>query len=301
VGFWLPLLERAAADGVGVLLDGEGGDELFGLPRYLVADRVRTARPVAAWRLVSRRPDLAGEPRAVRWREFRSDALGGALPPALHEWLRRRRAPLPDAARMFRPEFREAVIAAHDPLGWKRLDGPLWWRHHADLLTTVREELGMLEYFHGRTQMTGLAEGHPLLADVDLVEWMLRQPPGVSWSARFDRPLLRSALAGLLPEEVRVRATKSWFTGVLPEALEGDDRPAVRWLLGDNAEVFRYLDPLPVRDALLDRPVAGRPAAASFLWRAIATEVWLRGLRDPSFDLAGERLGASEPVVSFAG
>ena len=39
----MPLLQRAAADGIRVMLDGEGGDELFGVARWLVADKLRQA------------------------------------------------------------------------------------------------------------------------------------------------------------------------------------------------------------------------------------------------------------------
>ncbi len=39
--FMRALMQRAAADGTTVLLDGEGGDEVFGLEPYLMADRLR--------------------------------------------------------------------------------------------------------------------------------------------------------------------------------------------------------------------------------------------------------------------
>ena len=57
-----PLLELAAADGVRGILDGQGGDELFGFSPYLMADRVRAGRLRSALRLLASLPDHPGGP-----------------------------------------------------------------------------------------------------------------------------------------------------------------------------------------------------------------------------------------------
>ena len=51
-----PGVRQAAADGVEVLLDGQGGDEVFGRSPYLMADRLRRAELVGAARLVRASP-----------------------------------------------------------------------------------------------------------------------------------------------------------------------------------------------------------------------------------------------------
>ena len=55
---WQPLMARARELGVDVMLDGEGGDELFGLPAYLIADMLRAGRPHTAWSLAGRIPGM---------------------------------------------------------------------------------------------------------------------------------------------------------------------------------------------------------------------------------------------------
>ena len=40
---WRPVMARARELGVDVMLDGEGGDELFGFAPYLIADMLRAA------------------------------------------------------------------------------------------------------------------------------------------------------------------------------------------------------------------------------------------------------------------
>ena len=54
--FWLPLLRGASANGVDASLDGEGGDEMFGLSPYLLADYLRHGRVRGALRLLNRIP-----------------------------------------------------------------------------------------------------------------------------------------------------------------------------------------------------------------------------------------------------
>ena len=51
-----PLLERAAADGVDVLIDGQGGDEVFGPALYLLSDLVSRMRFVASIQTARRYP-----------------------------------------------------------------------------------------------------------------------------------------------------------------------------------------------------------------------------------------------------
>ena len=68
LAFTLPLLRRAASDGVPVILDGEGGDELFGCSQYLIADRLRRGNVRGAIELARRLPDLGDAlSRGDRW------------------------------------------------------------------------------------------------------------------------------------------------------------------------------------------------------------------------------------------
>jgi len=64
----------AAADGITALLDGQGGDELFGFSPYLVADRVRHGRLLSSLRLARSFPNLGHTPpwrhTLHLWRRF---------------------------------------------------------------------------------------------------------------------------------------------------------------------------------------------------------------------------------------
>jgi asparagine synthase (glutamine-hydrolysing) len=89
------------------------------------------------------------------------------------------------------------------------------------------------------------------------------------------KPLLRKALAGLVPDRVLTRETKGDYSR---EAYQGMKRaaPFVRKLLADSAAAdFGLIDPLPVRQTLEDAVNGLRVPWGAFN-QVIAVEVWLR-------------------------
>jgi asparagine synthase (glutamine-hydrolysing) len=124
---------------------------------------------------------------------------------------------------------------------------------------------------------------------------MLQLPPELAFDPMRSRPLLREAMAGLIPDEVRLRPSKSTFDALFHESLAGPDLPVVRELLGDpDAAVGEYVDLATVRTRLLDPEPPSHPTArmhwALYTWRLVTAELWLRSASDA--DLV-PRLGAS--------
>ena len=272
----LPLLRRAHDSGATQLLDGQGGDELFGAPLYLLADRVRRGRLWRARDLAHRIPGFPAHLRkAVGRRALREFGLKGALPhsahrlpgrgPGLPPWL------TPAAAR----GYREGV----DPWAWKRADGPRWWAALLDAVTEQRERAGAHEYLRRRNALAGADGGHPLLQDLDLIELALKLPPELAFDPTFDRPLLRSAIP-TLPEAIRRRTQKAYFTTLFLEAIEIHDASEIRQLLtAKDGAVRAYTQPEVVRARLLDAPTERRGEHRAWaLWRLAVAELWLRRL-----------------------
>jgi asparagine synthetase B (glutamine-hydrolysing) len=185
---------------------------------------------------------------------------------------------------------------------WKRLPGPLWWRYLADALTAQRERFGVHDFLRRKAALAGVEGGHPFLDDGPLVDLALRLPPESAFDRDLDRPLLREAMAGIVPDPIRLRPDKSVFNSVFARALDGPDRAPIRRLLADpNAEVNAYVRPERVREHLLDRP-PGRTGMrwAWPLWRLAMIECWLRAQANPSFPdevLAGWDLSAPAITV----
>ncbi|HTZ62614.1 MAG TPA: asparagine synthase-related protein [Solirubrobacteraceae bacterium] len=320
--FWtLPLLRAAGAEGVQTILGGDGGDELFAVRAYLLADSLRAGRPRRALELARQLPGAGQRPsRIALARVTATLALGGALPYRTNELLRSSFARLPSSHLPFAraglpgwllPDGTRAVRESADPHAWKRLSGPRWWAHAAHELARGVEETGLFDLHRHRAALAGLEARHPLL-DLDLVELVLRQPPVSTFDRDRNRPVLRAAMAGMLPDSVRLRARKALFDSLIVDTLSGPDLAAVRRLLCDpRAELGSYVELGAMNRALLARPPAGArgPSAGSparererftwmqDVWRLATAECWLRAQADPANERLDQLVAASPARV----
>ena len=126
--------------------------------------------------------------------------------------------------------------------------------------------------------MAGVTGGHPFLQDPELIDLVLRVPPELAFDAQLDRPLLRSAMEGLVPDVIRLRPDKSFFTPLFVEAVDGHDRRRIAELLGAKDAASRaYTEPEAVRTMLLEAPPERRGGQWAWaLWRLVMLECWLR-------------------------
>jgi asparagine synthase (glutamine-hydrolysing) len=279
--FWtLPLLRAAAAGGIGTMLGGDGGDEVFAPRAYVLADALRAGRPRRVLRLARRLPGSG--PHVGRRREaamIASLALAGALPPRPAGWV----SPWADdgAPAYLTRSTRRHLRRSDDPGGWKRLDGPRWWAFAAHGVSAGIEATGAFEHQRRRAAMAGLEARHPML-DLDLVELSLRQPPEQTLDPRFSRPVLREAMAGLLPDSVRLRPQKALFESLIVSAMRGPDIAGIREILTTpDAEVGAYVDRAQMEAALFgtDSVLKAQPFRWMWqVWRLLTAEVWLRSL-----------------------
>lgn len=286
---WEPVYARTAADGNDVTLDGEGGDEVFGTSAYLVADTLRAARPLAAWKLTRRLTGVGAHPstRALL-RLARNYGALGLLPHRVHRRARRARGSYRHAPVWLRPEAARAHVESYDPWAWKRGSGPLWWRHQSWILSRGREELDAHGYLRRQALEHGLADRHPFIHDLDLVELSLRLPPEPAFDPHYDRVRLRRGMRGRLPDSVRLRKNKSYFTPLVGDVVGGSDGGMLRELLGSpRAEIQAFVRPDVLRAALLDETseqyVGAKLESWGTIWRLGVAECWLRSLADARF------------------
>lgn len=281
--FWgRPLYEHIGANHGRVLLTGDGGDELFAIRRMAVADRLRRGRVLGALSLTRRLPGTIAYPP---WRprlSFLLDAgLVAAAPPALDR-VRARMRPDPfRRPRWLTPYALKVLDELSEPPGdWKRCGGPRSWADLVHRLFTRVPALGMFDELRRVGRSTGVELRTPLF-DLDLIELVLRIDPRVSFDATLSKPVLRAALDGRVPDQIRLRPRKTYFNDVLIDAVRGPDRPQLERLL-DHGELRRYVRPDAVRD-LLDHE--SQPGVewqhAQTLWRLLGLECWLRAQEGP--------------------
>jgi asparagine synthase (glutamine-hydrolysing) len=280
---WEPVMAAARGLGVDVMLDGEGGDELFGLAPQLIADRVRRGRLADAWSLAGRIPGMGADPDArMRMRALRRFGLAPLIPDRVRR-LRRRGAPARAPWSLLEPADAAAVAELAGSPARGELDGPLWWRGLAEDLTGGDEALDAASHLRREALDGGVGRGHPFMYDVELVRTVLTIPPALQFESLRDRALLRDALAGRIPETVRTRHSKSFFTPLLVEALAAEGGVLARGLAAADAPVRDY-----VSAAALDRllaPVAtgGATRHARQLWQVGIADTWLRSAEHPDY------------------
>ena len=280
---WEPLLQSAAREGVECVLDGEAGDELFGVAALLMADRLAGGRAFAAARLARAFPG-AGPSPSLRFVSslLRDYSLVPLLSPKLGRLDTARRATPRWIARTEARRYTQS----RDPAPWRALDGPRWWAQLADAVFRAPDRIGFFEYFRRRSRSAGMPAHHAFL-DLDLIDAVLSMPPEHSFDPNLNRPLLRTAMQGLVPEPVRLRPGKSHFNPLIIDCLTANDRNLItRLLTGTNVEVLALTDPASVRTLLEGGPTAHPRGAGAWMldvWRLATAECWLRQQSDPGF------------------
>lgn len=267
------VMELAHATGLKVLLDGQGGDELFaGYFRYLPA-RLR---------------DLAA---AGRWDEFLrlwggvTDRLGFAttLLHTLEPWLP---APLVATLRGRFGQGKDRVLSGElarvpgSTPGLPPAERSWLWRQLA--FDTLRRQLPGLLRYEDRNSMAFSIETRLPFLDWRIVEFAFSLPDEQKLEGVTTKAILRRALGDRVPASVLARRDKMGF-----------ETPSDHWLRGRYAaEVRRRLSrPGPFQDWVdagalrgqLEEYLAGRRAVGLQVWRWLSLEAWSQRFvaRDP--------------------
>jgi asparagine synthase (glutamine-hydrolysing) len=242
---------RAASQKVTVLLDGQAGDELLG--------------GYVPYQYVYLRQLL----REHRYREF---ALESAKARDTVGRLARRRLwegrHQVDIGSLLRPEWTRGKRRPDDP----RVQDDLKKRLLQDLTTF---SLPSLLRYEDRNSMAHSMESRLPFLDQELVEWILRLPSSAIVSGGWSRRIMREAMRGILPEEIRRRRRKVGFT--TPEfRWFRQQRAAIQSLMRSPSFQSRpYWDADAVADAFRVACVGGSEESL-FFWRTVNVELWLR-------------------------
>ena len=267
---------RAASEaGIKVLLDGQGGDEvLLGYPGYmgsLLADYVRKGRWAraaiewSAWRRVH------GGLHPTLW----AGLVRGILPERSVRWLRSR--VLDDGAWLDRTFVRRN--SSRDAAGGHRSSraGSVLDAHVVRALT---QDLPALLHYEDRNSMAFSIEARVPFLDHRLVEWLLHLPPEWKIAEGITKRILREAMEGVLPEEVRRRTDKMGFVTPEDEWLKVIWRPQIEATLESDSLRSRPYWRAAVLQEWYGRYRDGRVSIGPTVWRWVNLEWWLRRFCD---------------------
>ncbi len=277
------VMRRARETGVTVLLDGQGGDELFSgyeghwppyLAHLLTCGRIRVlGRELsaagfgkgAASLLAHVGGQLLSESRRDLWRLRRSRWRERWLTPALFNV--EDAAPMASSLRLAGPEPRE--VLEQGPAVGRR-----WWS------ILLSESLPSLLRFEDRNSMAFSLEARVPLLDHRLVELAMSLPPELKLRESRSKVVLRDAVRGLVPDEIRDRRDKIGFSAPTMEWMRGELRSWWRDLIA--AKSFKERGCFQPRgvERLAQRVENGDHSAALPLWRVAIVEEWARRFLD---------------------
>lgn len=261
------LMQRARAEGVPVLLEGQGADEaLAGYPQYAVLELLG----YLAGRSGQRR-SLAGvvaRMRALRRTFSLRWALAWSareLSPALLHWHRRRVG--------FESLMRKGVIFPQLPENLERKDDdPVRQRLLADHSLNILP--GLLHYGDAVSMAHGVEARNPFM-DYRLVEWMFKLPTKLRFNQNETKWVLREFLRAHGQPLIGNRPDKKGYPTPVGKWLASEQgREIERLLLDRNSLLHQWCDPFKIR-RLIEQNRQGAMAAEHHLYKLVSTQLWL--------------------------
>ena len=259
------VMRLASQNGVTVLLDGQGGDELLG--GYAWHKPIYHAELLRLLRFASLHRELRGSAVTER-RSYGSQVadllkkvLGGIVPRSLVE-----RALEPDA--VMNREF-----ASHHAHEWGALR-----KSNTDLQERLLEEetqlnLQQLLHYEDRNSMAFSIEARVPFIDYRVVERGLRIPSVYKIHRGWSKFVLRTAAEGVIPPEIQWRKDKmgfvtpqsQWIQKLLPRIRE--------ILLDEDLRASAYIDAESVKKKIREQT---RSISDNLLWRVLNLELWMQ-------------------------
>ena len=273
---------RAARDaGVKVLLDGQGGDEVFGgYAKFRYAYLMSLLRSGHWGRMTLEAGHMLrqGDLYVLDLRR------GYRYLPA---GLRRLLGVDSLLQRALQTDLRRAVAAESTP-------ATRWWRYASDagsnghgwsMMQRIQvddlmvDTLPQLLRMEDRSSMAFSLEARVPLLDHPLVEYGVALPDHLKVHNGWSKYAIRQVMQGTMPDEVRLRTAKLGFAAPDQRWLAKELRPRVGELIGEGSGLrcARFVDPVPLR-RWYNSPQSDGASTEAYLglFRVMALEMWMR-------------------------
>ncbi|MFQ6775709.1 asparagine synthase-related protein [Cereibacter sphaeroides] len=275
------LYRRAAEAGVEILLDGHGGDEVISFGVARLTELASEAQWRTLWQSTAAVSDLFGGSR----REFFLNSMAqGAQSRWLRALARRLNVGAKRDPRAWRQALHPALVArtgliqrVQEAAGARKRGATDDIRQHVATLTAPRYPT-TLEVLDRAATLCGIEPRYPFL-ERRLIEHCVAQPAAAKFHDGMTRALLRHAVRGLLPDEVRLRTSKTNFTPNVRARMLTSWGDNLNRIAGCNpGRIGDYVDLAVIREGI-QRLRAGEPDQPALLqtMRAVVLDEWLRG------------------------
>ncbi len=263
------LMQRARAEGVPVLLEGQGADEaLAGYPQYAVLELLGYLSGQSG-----QRRSLAGVEARVRALR-RTFSLRWALAwsaremsPALLRWHRRRVG--------FQSLMRKGVTLPQLPEHQMRKDDdPVRQRLLMDHSLTILP--GLLHYGDAISMAHGVEARNPFM-DYRLVEWMFRLPTKIRFNQNETKCVLREYLRAHGQQSIGNRPDKKRYPTPVGKWLASEQGREIEHLLLDQHSLLHQWCDTDKIKILIEQNRQGVMAAEHHLYKLVTTQTWLTG------------------------
>jgi asparagine synthase (glutamine-hydrolysing) len=258
-----------------VVLQGDGGDELFGgYRRYVTLRRYRSLHFLAraARPIVERIPAVGPGPRLRRYvRAFAAPDLATTMARLLTV-----DEPETQPAAAFAPAVR-AAIEEHDPFArYRALQGLVAGHDVVNQMLFVDSMIQLPDIFLekvDRATMAASLEVRVPFLDHDLVDYVVRLPSAVKMPGGRKKALLKEVLTGIVPEEV-LHGPKTGFSVPFAYWL----RTSLRSFFFDHLDTFAATQPGVIEPAVVrswyGELTDGQDSRGFLLWKLMNFVVW---------------------------
>jgi len=137
-----------------------------------------------------------------------------------------------------------------------------------------------LLHYEDRNAMAFSVEARVPFLDHRVVECLIRLPPEHKLLRGMTKVVLREAMHGILPDQIRARTDKMGFATPEDRWLRTTWRPHIEALLESETVRARPYWNAPVLRDWYRRYCDGRMAIGATVWRWVNLELWLRGCCD---------------------
>jgi len=272
------VMRAASESGVKVLIDGQGGDETFG--GYAKFRYAYLASLLRSGRLGTAAREVTGMLR--QGDRYVLDIRNGYryLPPFM------RRALHVDSAlqRIVIGDWNTSVADDSTPASrwWRNASGHgngsgLTMMQRIQVDDIVLDTLPQLLRMEDRSSMAHSLEARVPLLDHHVVELGLSLPDHLKVNHGWSKFAVREAMAGVVPDAVRLRKTKLGFAAPDRAWLADDLRSAITSLLDNNMRCRRYVDVDALRRWYSASDARGTNTESFLgLFRILSLEMWMR-------------------------